>query len=80
MVASNLPYTKIKALAKIFGSCKFNSLLKIVRGLKLFNGCLFGSGNLIFETPNLGNLMILDLSQLVGNMLLSGSGLSQLSF
>ena len=69
MEVDDLPLAEVKALAEVFGSHKLNSFLKIIRGLELFNGCLFGSGHLFFKLPNL-----------IDSLLLSGSSLDQLSF
>ena len=36
--AANLPFAKVEALAKIYGSYKFNSLLEAAQRLVLLNG------------------------------------------
>ena len=61
MEMADLPIAEVKALAEVLGSCKFNSFLKIIQGLELLNGYLFGYGHLLFELPNGAIPILLDL-------------------
>ena len=61
METADFLIANVKALAEVLGSYKFNSFLKIIQGLELLNGCLFGYGHLLFELPNGGIPTLLDL-------------------
>ena len=65
MEIADLPLVEVKALAEVFGSRKLNSFLKIIQGLELLNGVLFGKSDLLLEMPHNGISIFLGLLKLI---------------